>query len=199
MRVLGVDPGLNCTGWAVVALDGYRPRVIEAGVIRTRAAETPERRLREIHRGLTEVIQTLAPEVAVVEALYAHYRHPRTAILMGHARGVIFLAAAERDLPVKSYSATRIKKALTGNGLATKVQVQRTVQITLGLKNLPEPADVADALAVALCHAHTVRVTGFKPVTRTHSSASGLKDSETDLNTSVTGLKPMTQNYPRAK
>ena len=165
MRILGIDPGLQCTGWAVVALDRDRPRVIEAGIIRTRRGQAPERRLYEIHRGLTEVIQQLAPEVAVVESLYAHYRHPRTAILMGHARGVIFLAAADRDLPVKSYSATRIKKALTGNGRASKVQVQRTVQIALGLKSIPEPADVADALAVALCHAHTLRGIGLKPVT----------------------------------
>jgi crossover junction endodeoxyribonuclease RuvC len=157
MRILGIDPGLQCTGWAVVALDRDRPRVIEAGIIRTRRGQEPAERLREIYRGLTEVIQQLAPEVAVVESLYAHYRHPRTAILMGHARGVIFLAAAERDLSVKSYAATRIKKALTGNGRASKAQVQRTVQITLGLPSLPEPDDVADALAVALCHAHTVR------------------------------------------
>jgi crossover junction endodeoxyribonuclease RuvC len=162
MRILGVDPGLQCTGWAVVELDRDRPRVLEAGVIRTRAREAPEQRLRELYRGLGEVIRELAPEVAVVESLYAHYRHPRTAILMGHARGVIFLAAAERDLPVESYSATRIKKALTGNGRASKVQVQRTVQIALGLRSLPEPDDVADALAVALCHAHTLRYSRVK-------------------------------------
>ena len=156
MRILGIDPGLQRTGWAVVALDRFQPRVIEAGIIRTRAGDGLERRLREIHQGLIEVIRESAPAAAVVESLYAHYRHPRTAILMGHARGVIFLAAAEQDLPVKSYSATRIKKALTGNGRASKVQVQKTVQMALGLPRLPEPADVADALAVALCHAHTL-------------------------------------------
>ena len=169
MRILGIDPGLQRTGWAVIALDRFHPRVIEAGLIRTRASQMPEQRLHEIHLGVGEVIEALGPEVAVVEALYSHYRHPRTAILMGHARGVIFLAAAERNLPVKSYSATRIKKVLTGNGLASKVQVQRTVQAVLGLPQLPEPDDVADALAVALCHAHMLRPergTGWKPVTQ---------------------------------
>jgi crossover junction endodeoxyribonuclease RuvC len=87
-----------------------------------------------------------------VEQLYAHYHHPRTAILMAHARGVIFLAAAQRQLPVTSYNATRVKKTITGNGRAPKDQVQRTIQRELGLRELPEPADVADALAVALCH-----------------------------------------------
>ena len=156
MRILGIDPGLQRTGWAVIALDRFRAAVIEAGIVSTRAGDSPERRLQEIHRGLGQVIEELKPEVAVVEALYSHYQHPRTAILMGHARGVIFLAAAERNLPVQSYSATRIKKALTGNGRASKLQVQKTVQTVFGLPRLPEPADVADALAVALCHAHTL-------------------------------------------
>jgi crossover junction endodeoxyribonuclease RuvC len=87
-----------------------------------------------------------------VEQLYAHYAHPRTAILMAHARGVIFLAAAQHNLAVHSYNATRIKKTITGNGRAPKDQVQRTIQRELGLAQLPEPPDVADALAAALCH-----------------------------------------------
>ena len=156
MRILGVDPGLQCTGWAVIVEDNLQFRVVEAGVIRTRAQDAPEIRLQEIHLGLAQVIEELKPQVAVVEELYSHYRHPRTAILMGHARGVIFLAAAEMGLPVKSYSATRIKKALTGSGRASKHQVQRTIQSELGLDRLPEPDDVADALAVALSHAHTL-------------------------------------------
>ena len=99
-----------------------------------------------------EVLEQFRPEVVVVEQLYAHYDHPRTAILMAHARGVIFLAAAQRGLPVVSYNATRIKKTITGNGRASKEQVQRTIQRELGLAELPEPPDVADALAAALCH-----------------------------------------------
>jgi crossover junction endodeoxyribonuclease RuvC len=89
--------------------------------------------------------------MAAVEQLYAHYEHPRTAILMAHARGIIFLAAAQSGLPIYSYNATRIKKTVTGNGRAPKDQVQRTVQRELALAKLPEPPDVADALAAALC------------------------------------------------
>ena len=87
-----------------------------------------------------------------MEELYVHYKHPRTAILMGHARGVLYLAAAEHDIPVVSYAATRIKKAVTGSGRAGKAQVQGMVQTVLGLPDLPEPPDVADAAAAALCH-----------------------------------------------
>ena len=87
-----------------------------------------------------------------IEQLYSHYKHPRTAILMGHARGVICLAAAEADVAVVSYSATQIKKVLTGNGRAPKIQMQRAIQRELALAAVPEPPDVADALAVALCH-----------------------------------------------
>jgi crossover junction endodeoxyribonuclease RuvC len=98
------------------------------------------------------VIAQFSPEAMAVEELYAHYDHPRTAILMGHARGVIFLAAAQANMPVVSYASTKVKKLITGNGRAPKDQVQRTVQQELGLAHMPEPADVADALAVALCH-----------------------------------------------
>jgi crossover junction endodeoxyribonuclease RuvC len=101
------------------------------------------------------VIDDYAPEAVVVEQLYAHYDHPRTAILMAHARGVILLAAAQRELPVVSYNASRIKKTITGHGRASKEQMQHTMQRELGLPHLPEPADVADALAAALCHYYT--------------------------------------------
>jgi crossover junction endodeoxyribonuclease RuvC len=94
----------------------------------------------------------------VVEQLYAHYQHPRTAILMAHARGVVLLAAGQTGLPVISYNATRIKKTVTGSGRAGKDQVQRTIQRELGLGALPEPPDVADALAAALCHYYVLRL-----------------------------------------
>jgi crossover junction endodeoxyribonuclease RuvC len=114
-------------------------------------------RLTTLYNGLVEVLDQFAPAVLAVEQLYAHYEHPRTAILMAHARGVIFLAAGQRGIPVVSYNATRIKKTITGSGRATKEQVQRTVQHELGLATLPEPPDVADALAAALCHYYTQR------------------------------------------
>ena len=156
-RILGVDPGLRITGYGVIeeALGG--PRVCEAGVVRS-ATEPGSRglaeRLRSVYTGIVEVIEQFQPSAVAVEQLYAHYAHPRTAILMGHARGVIFLAAAEHGLPVASYSATSIKKTITGHGRASKEQMQHAIGRELGLDALPEPADVADALAAALCHYH---------------------------------------------
>jgi crossover junction endodeoxyribonuclease RuvC len=108
------------------------------------------------------VLEQFDPQVMVVEQLYAHYQHPGTAILMAHARGVIFLSAGQRGVPVVSYNATRIKKSITGNGRAPKDQVQRTMQRELGLTSLPEPADVADALAVALCHYYEQQLSAGK-------------------------------------
>jgi len=155
LRILGVDPGLQITGYAVVEVGPRGPLVCEAGIIRsTESRQTADmaQRVRTVYNGIEEVIVQLHPQVVVVEQLYAHYEHPRTAILMAHARGVVFLAGAQHDLPVISYNATRIKKTVTGNGRASKDQVQRTIQRELGLAQLPEPPDVADALAAALCH-----------------------------------------------
>lgn len=147
------------TGYGVIEVGSAGPAVREAGVIRSEAGRDLDlaMRLRSIHDGLVEVIEQFQPAVVAVEQLYAHYDHPRTAILMAHARGVVFLAAAQRNLPVVSYAATQIKKTITGNGRASKEQVQRTIRQELGLTQLPEPADVADALAVALCHYYLQR------------------------------------------
>jgi crossover junction endodeoxyribonuclease RuvC len=155
LRILGVDPGLQTTGYAVLEVRPQAPYVCEAGVVRSaegRVKIDMAPRLQALYNGIVEVVEQYRPGVVVVEQLYAHYKHPRTAILMGHARGVILLAAGLRDVPVLSYNATRIKKTITGNGHASKEQMQRTIQRELGLTALPEPADVADALAAALCY-----------------------------------------------
>jgi len=156
MRILGIDPGLERTGYGVVDLAAGvgAPRLVEAGVVRTRAADTLAQRLAEIRSGLAAVIDELHPDVVAVEELYSHYGHPRTAILMGHARGIAYLTAAQAGVPVESYSATHIKKSLIGTGHASKEQVQRAVQSLFRLSKTPHPPDVADALAVALCHAY---------------------------------------------
>ena len=156
MRVLGIDPGLQVTGYGLLAANGRKVRVVEAGVVRTDEREPLAERVRSLHEAVGAILEELRPDVVAVEELYSHYRHPVTAILMGHARGVIFLAAAQHGVRVVSYGATRIKKALTGQGRASKQQVQRMVQNTLGLRTVPQPADVADALAVALCHCNIV-------------------------------------------
>jgi crossover junction endodeoxyribonuclease RuvC len=160
-RILGVDPGLQVTGYAIVEVGSQRPLICEAGVIRSAEGRAPADmayRVSNLYDSIVGVLDQFRPQVVVVEQLYAHYQHPRTAILMAHARGVIFLAAAQRQLSVISYNATRIKKTITGNGRAPKDQVQRTIQRELGLRELPEPPDVADALAVALCHYYAQRL-----------------------------------------
>ena len=152
LRILGIDPGLNITGYGVLEADNGRLRLREAGVIRGKSRGSLTKRLIEIHEGVAEVIAGLRPNVMALEELYSHYARPRTAILMGHARGVICLAAAEAGIPVTHYSATQIKRILTGSGRAPKSQVQRAIQRELALTEVPDPPDVADALAVALCH-----------------------------------------------
>lgn len=152
MRILGVDPGLNITGYGVLDKDEDQLTVVEAGVVRTNAKASMAERLAQIGSEIETILAQLKPESVAVEDLYSHYGHPKTAIIMGHARGVILLKAAEAGLPVFPYASTRIKKSLTGNGRASKRQVQLMIASTLSLREIPEPPDVADALAVALCH-----------------------------------------------
>jgi crossover junction endodeoxyribonuclease RuvC len=152
-RILGIDPGLNITGYGVVEIvAGKSPQLCEAGIIRGHNRRSLAERLVEIHEGVAEVIATFHPNAMALEQLYSHYGRPRTAILMGHARGVICLAATQAGIPVVHYAATQIKKMLTGAGRASKGQMQRAIQRELGLLQVPEPPDVADALAAALCH-----------------------------------------------
>jgi crossover junction endodeoxyribonuclease RuvC len=152
MRILGIDPGLNITGYAVVETFERGLRVVEAGVVRGRSKGSLTGRLKEIHEGVSDVIASLKPEAMAMEELYSHYDRPKTSILMGHARGVICLAAAQANIVMTPYAATTVKRMLTGAGRAPKSQMQSAIQRELGLRTLPEPADVADALAVALCH-----------------------------------------------
>jgi len=157
-RVLGIDPGLNVTGYAVIEPRGRGVLVVEAGVIRTKAAgDSLGGRLNLIHQGVVEILDAYPATALALEQVHSHVRHPRTAILMAHARGVIMLAAAQRGIPVVGYAAARIKKTLTGSGKAPKEQMQHAIQTELGLDQLPEPHDVADACAVALCHLQIAR------------------------------------------
>lgn len=156
-RILGIDPGLNVSGYGVIESAGTAIRLVEAGIVRTRAKASLEDRLGELHQALTEIIATLHPDVMALEQLFSHYERPRTAILMGHARGVICLAAQAAGIRVESFEPTRVKKLLTGSGRAPKSQMQMAVKLQLNLRTLPEPADVADALAIALCGHHFAR------------------------------------------
>lgn len=156
MVIMGIDPGLNITGYGLIEL---KERVIlfkEAGVIKTTQKKRLEEKVSILYRSIFSIIEEYHPISVAIEELYSHYKHPMTAILMGHARGVICLAAANLKIPIVDYPSTRIKSSLTGNGRASKSQVQRMIQSTLHLTKLPQPPDVADALAIALCHAHTL-------------------------------------------
>lgn len=180
IRILGIDPGLNLTGYGVIAARGTDSlRVVEAGVLRGGDARKEiGSRLLALRQGLCEVIDLCRPDCAAVEELYSHYERPKTAILMGHARGAMILTMAERGLPVFHYPATRIKRMATGNGRAGKAQMQQAISRFLELPEVPEPPDVADALAVAVCHYYLqVRPTGLAgPHRATRSPSSSEQD-----------------------
>ncbi len=154
MRILGIDPGLQVCGYAVLDKNRSAEKLLEAGLVRTDSSASIALRLNQVAKDFQALIKKFSPGLVAVEELYSHYAHPKTAILMGHARGVILQAAAAAEIEVRSFSATRIKKAVTGNGRASKMQVQRAIKSLLGLQKLPAPADVADAIAAALCCAN---------------------------------------------
>ena len=156
MRILGIDPGLQVCGYACLETSDNGEKLIEAGVFRTPAESAIEIRLNRIAEDTESLLKKFSPDIVAAEELYSHYAHPKTAILMGHARGVILQKCAEAAVEVRSFSATRIKKSVTGNGRASKGQVQRTIQTLLSLPQIPEPADVADAIAAAMCCANEV-------------------------------------------
>lgn len=157
-RVLGIDPGLQITGYGLVSVASgqIEPSLVEAGVIRLNRKHSLDDRLSQLHEDLAELLEQTRPTAMAVEKLYAHYAHPRTAILMAHARGVILLAARQRQIPVQPLPATEVKKAVTGYGHASKEQIQQAVMSQCGLAKLPSPPDVADAIAIALTHARRV-------------------------------------------
>ncbi|MGA2914985.1 MAG: crossover junction endodeoxyribonuclease RuvC [Sedimentisphaerales bacterium] len=156
MKILGIDPGLQVCGYAVIEADRNQFKLLEAGVCRTNSKLPIEKRLLQIVQDINSLIEKFRPACVAVEDLYSHYAHPKTAILMGHARGVILAQACKDGTDVKSFAATRIKKSLTGNGRASKLQMQRSIKSLLGLAKMPEPADVADAIATAICCANSL-------------------------------------------
>lgn len=158
--VLGVDPGLNRTGYAILERSRKGPILREGGVIRSTASLTLAERVHEIGQGLREVVQEFQPQVLAIEQVFSSAQFPGTAILMAHARGAILYAAADAKIAVVDYAPREIKRLLTGSGKASKEQIQHAIRQELGLDHVLEPNDVADAFAVALCHYHTTRATG---------------------------------------
>lgn len=153
IRIMGVDPGLRRTGYGLIEASGRADmKMLEAGVIHTGEGDGISKRVSDIYDNLADIIDAMRPEVLVLEKLYSHYKHPTTSILMGHARGVVCLACGKNGIRLVNYASTRIKKAVTGNGRAGKHQVQGMVKSILGLKTDPRPADVSDALAMAISY-----------------------------------------------
>jgi crossover junction endodeoxyribonuclease RuvC len=165
MRTLGIDPGLRITGYACVALaDGaVEPTLVEAGVLSFKPRDSIEARLAEMHAALADLLAELRPQRVAVEKLYAHYKHPRTAILMAHARGVILLACRQAGLDIEHLPSTEVKKSITGHGHASKEQMQRAVQSQCRLAEPPNPPDVADAIAIALTSARRYAYARLNP------------------------------------
>jgi crossover junction endodeoxyribonuclease RuvC len=167
IRLIGVDPGLNITGYGVMECRNGQISLLEAGVIRSPRAhgDNLPARLESLHKGLAEVMTEFRPTTMCLEEVYSHTEYPRTSILMGHARGVICLAARQAGVNVVNFSAKRIKQSVTGNGNASKAQVQRAVQQFFLLARPPQPPDVADALAAGLCYAYSLKAaaSGLSP------------------------------------
>lgn len=158
MIIVGIDPALAITGYGVIQVKGINLAVIEAGIIQTSPKDATTKRLDKLYRGILKLIADTRSDCLVLEKIYSHYKHPATACILGQARGVISLAATTKGIPLFEYSATRIKKAIVGKGLASKAQVQAMVAHTLNLKNLPPYMDVTDALALAIAHNYISRL-----------------------------------------
>lgn len=160
-RFLGIDPGLNRTGYAILEHSSKSPVLCEGGIIRSHQDANLAARVHEIGAGIREVIEEYKPDVMVIEQVFTTPKFPKTSIIMAHARGAILFAAHDAGIPVVHYTPTQIKRLITGSGRASKDQIQHAIKTELGLKSILEPNDVADAFAAALCHYHSIRVACF--------------------------------------
>lgn len=156
MIVMGIDPGLGTTGWAIVSGDAEHPHLVAFGAIHTRAADDMAGRLLAICRRVGEVLHAHTPDEVAIEDVFLA-RDTKAALALGQARGAAMLGAALNNIPVRSYTALQVKQSVTGNGHASKEQVAFMVQQLFRLVRAPEPADCADAAAIALCHLHRSR------------------------------------------
>jgi crossover junction endodeoxyribonuclease RuvC len=154
---LGIDPGLNRTGYALLVRGGRQPTLREGGVIRTAARDSLAKRVHEIGCGIREVLEEFHPQMMAIEQVFSFGRNPKTALLMAHVRGAILFAAGELEIPVVHFTPTQVKRLLTGSGRASKEQIQHAIKSELRLSAILEPHDVADAAAVAICLYHSVR------------------------------------------
>ncbi len=156
-RYLGVDPGLSRTGYALVERTPRGPVLREGGVVQSTKQTPLHKRVLEISTGIRELIEELKPEAVAIEQVFSNARNLKSSLLLAHARGAILAAIAAYELPIVTFTPAQIKKLLTGSGRAPKEQMQHAIRTELKLKELPEPHDVADASAIALCLYHSVR------------------------------------------
>ncbi len=159
MRILGIDPGSESTGYGIIESDGLEHRVVIYGAIRTRPRQFFPERLLQIHQGLTAVLRREKAQVMAIEGVF-HATNVKSALRLGHARGVALLVGAEQGLDIYEYSPLEIKSAVVGYGRAEKEQVQTMVRFLLRLPDIPSPNDASDALAVAICHAYRGQIKG---------------------------------------
>ena len=165
MRIFGIDPGSLRTGYGCVETNGRRHRLVMCGVLTVPAGAAFPARLQTIHNGLTQLLADVAPDCVAIENLF-HARNVRSALKLGHARGVAMLAAVEAGVPIVEYTPAEVKASVVGYGRAEKGQVQSMVQLLLGLTAPPEPFDASDALAIAVCHLNRMNLRGAAaPVT----------------------------------
>ena len=151
MRILGIDPGTGIVGFGVIETNGFKHKLVEAGVIRTPAHQSLDLRLITIYDSILQIIKSSKPDYSAIEKLF-FAQNVTTAISVSHARGVIMLALAQNNIPIAEYTPLQIKQAITGYGKAEKKQIQEMVKAMLNLKEIPKPDDCADALATALTH-----------------------------------------------
>ena len=163
MRIFGVDPGSRRTGYGCIETSGSRHRLLDCGALSAPADAPLSDRLHIVHSGLAKLLAAHRPDVVAFEDLF-YARNARSALVLGHVRGVLLLAAAEAGLPAAEYSPAEVKRALVGYGRADKQQVQQMVALLLGMDTPPSPLDASDALAVAICHAHSIGPTGERGV-----------------------------------
>ena len=154
MRILGIDPGLKVTGYGVIDFENYKIKSLEAGVIEPKEKDLIQNRIHKVYKNLDAILLQYQPQVMVLEKLYAHYKHPTTACILGHVRGVICLLCAQRNIQLIEHAVKRIRKAITGNGNAQKLQTRSMVAHLLKIDEQKLTLDASDALALALGHTY---------------------------------------------
>ena len=157
MIILGIDPGSQITGFGVIKVEGSRFQVLEAGPIRLKKFGDLPQRLLHLNDHLDQLIQRHQPQALAIEKVF-HGVNVQSALVLGHVRGVVMMLAAKYNMSIGEYAPTQVKKSVTGYGRAEKEQMQEVVRILLHLDEIPKPNDVADALAIAICHAHAAPV-----------------------------------------